>query len=177
MPNTPIQPNDHAAYLQHCLSQARLSPPLPTNFRVGALILDSAANKILATGFTLELPGNTHAEQCCIQKLLWQHGVEEAGLGEKLPEETVLYTTMEPCVKRLSGQKSCVERVLELTRADGTRAIKKVYVGVVEPETFVKDNQGKKLLEDAGIDVVVVPGMEEEILKVAMAGHNISDGN
>jgi len=50
--------------MRFALELAEKSPPKPTNYRVGAVVVD-AFNNILATGYTLELPGNTHAEQCC----------------------------------------------------------------------------------------------------------------
>lgn len=157
---------DHKALMQQALDLAKLSPPKPTNFRVGALLVDYSSNTIIATGYTLELPGNTHAEQCCFMKLSEQHGVPEERLSEVLTSTLALYTTMEPCSKRLSGNLPCVERVLRL--AD---CIKRVYVGVMEPKKFVSDNTGQKALEDAGIDVIHVGGLEEEILGVATAGH------
>lgn len=152
--------------MTQALSQAKLSPPKPTNFRVGALVVDYSTHTILATGFTLEHPGNTHAEQCCFIKLAQQHGVPEEKLAEVLPSTLALYTTMEPCSKRLSGNLPCVERVLRLKGC-----IQKVYVGVMEPKKFVSDNTGQRRLEDAGIEVIHVQGLEEEILKVATAGH------
>jgi pyrimidine deaminase RibD-like protein len=51
-----------------------------------------------------------------------------------------------------------------------------VVVGVAEPETFVGVNEGRKRLEDAGIEVVVVKGLEREILEVATAGHVKEEG-
>ncbi|KAH6843019.1 cytidine deaminase-like protein [Chaetomium sp. MPI-CAGE-AT-0009] len=161
-----ITPGDHKAYMQLALEQAQKSPPKPTNYRVGAVLVDSAANEILATGYTLELPGNTHAEQSCFMKLAEKHGVSEESLKAVLPGELVLYTTVEPCSKRLSGNLPCVERVLRLAGS-----IRTVYVGIMEPETFVAENTGKKSLEDAGIAVVHVEGFEKEILDVATAGH------
>lgn len=59
-----------------------------------------------------------------------------------------------------------MERVLRLKGC-----IQKVYVGVMEPKKFVSDNTGQRRLEDAGIEVIHVQGLEEEILKVATAGH------
>lgn len=56
-----IQPNDHRAYMEYALSLARKSPPRPTNYRVGAVVVDPATNEVLAGGYTLELEGNTHA--------------------------------------------------------------------------------------------------------------------
>lgn len=168
---TAIASDKHTAYLTHALSLARLSPPKPTNFCVGALLLDPTTNNILSTGYTLELPGNTHAEQCCLLKLALQHGVSEERVGQVLPQGTVLYTTMEPCNKRSVGNLPCVERILRTRRVDGKLAISKVYVGVKEPETFVGQNEGRGKLEGSGVEVVLVEGLEEEILKVATAGH------
>lgn len=145
---------------------AKLSPPKPTNFRVGALVVDYSSNEVLATGYTLELPGNTHAEQCCFIKLAAKHDVPEERLVEVLPSTLALYTTMEPCSFRLSGNLPCVERVLRLAGS-----IKKVYVGVQEPKKFVSDNTGEKSLADSGIEVMHVSGLEKDILDVATAGH------
>ena len=159
-------PDAHVAYMRDALNLARKSPPKPTNYRVGAILLDAQTNTILATGYTLECEGNTHAEQSCFIKLAEQHGVPEEFLADILPQETVLYTTVEPCFKRLSGNLPCVERILLLAKV-----IKTVYVGVKEPEKFVGENTGRKKLEDAGIKVVLVQGLEKEILEVATAGH------
>jgi pyrimidine deaminase RibD-like protein len=68
----------------------------------------------------------------------------------------------------LSGKLICHawERILRLRNN-----IKTVYVVVIEPEKFVGQNTGRKQLEEAGIEVILVKGMEDEILKVATAGH------
>ena len=153
-------------FMRHALDLARKSPPKPTNYRVGALLLDADTKTILATGYTLECEGNTHAEQSCFIKLSGEHDIPEEKLADVLPKNTVLYTTIEPCFKRLSENTPCVQRILNLGLA-----IKTVYVGVKEPEKFVGENTGRKQLEDAGIKVVLVKGMEKEILEVATAGH------
>ncbi|ESZ96412.1 hypothetical protein SBOR_3244 [Sclerotinia borealis F-4128] len=161
--------SDHLTYLRQALDLARLSPPKPTNFRVGALLLNASTNTIIATGYTLECPGNTHAEQCCFIKLSQDLNTPEERLADVLPEHTILYTTMEPCAKRLSGNVSCLERILKLS--EGGKGIRKIVVGVKEPEKFVGENEGRRKLEDAGIEVLLVEGLEEEILKIATAGH------
>ncbi|KAI8218044.1 Bifunctional protein RIB2 [Colletotrichum sp. SAR 10_77] len=162
----PIAPGDHKAYLQYALSLAKQSPPKPTNYRVGAVLVNPASNAVVSTGYTLELPGNTHAEQCCFMKLAEQHEVAEEELGSVIKTPLVLYTTMEPCSVRLSGNLPCAKRILQLRSV-----IKAVYVGVQEPEKFVKDNTGRAALERAGIDFVHIKGLEGDILKVATAGH------
>ncbi|KAI9782868.1 MAG: hypothetical protein M1816_001688 [Peltula sp. TS41687] len=167
-----ISAGDHKAYMAYALSLARLSPPAATNFRVGAVLVDADVNSILATGYSLELPGNTHAEQCCLIKVAQEHNLPEEEIGQVLPKSTVLYTTMEPCNERLSGNRSCVERILRL----GDK-IKVVYVGVGEPGIFVRENQGKKRLEEAGVTVTWVEGLQESILEVATAGHGNGSQN
>ena len=152
-------PSDHLAYMRHALSLAKKAPPRPTNFRVGAILLDEATNTILSTGYTLELPGNTHAEQCCLAKT-------SNTTREKSEAKLVLYTTMEPCNQRASGNTPCTETILGYGGA-----IKVVYVGVREPEKFVGENVGRAKLEEAGVAYVHVPGLEVEILEVATAGH------
>ena len=157
--------------MQHALDLARKSPPKPTNYRVGAIIVDAKKNTVLASGYTLECEGNTHAEQCCFIKLAKAYNVSEETLADVLPEDTVLYTTVEPCFRRLSGNLPCVQRILRLGKA-----IKTVYVGVKEPEKFVGENTGREQLENAGVKVVLVDGLEKEILEVATAGH-VADGS
>jgi pyrimidine deaminase RibD-like protein len=156
----------HAEYMRQALELARKSPPKPTNYRVGALLVNRKTNTVITTGYTLECPGNTHAEQSCFIKLGDKLKLSEEDLPENLTHEMVLYTTVEPCFKRLSGHTPCVERILRLKSV-----IKTVYVGVKEPEKFVGQNTGRKTLEDAGIEVVLIEGMEKEILEVATAGH------
>lgn len=160
----------HLKHLQFALSLARKSPPRPTNYCVGAVLVDASLETIISTGYTLELPGNTHAEQCCLAKLAILHGVSEDQVGSLIPAGSVLYTTMEPCVERLSGNTPCVQRILG-ANVDKLPRINTVVCGVKEPETFVKDNDSRKLLQDAGIEVLFVTDLEKEILEVAKAGH------
>ena len=171
-----IAAGDHKRYMEYALDQARLSPPASTKFCVGAVLVDADKNQILSTGYSLELPmdslgnpGSAHAEQCCFIKVAQKHSLPEERIGEVLPQNTVLYTTMEPCNKRLSGNRTCVERILRLNGA-----INVVYVGIKEPEVFVSENVGRKRLEDAGVAVRIVEGMQDRILKVSTAGHENS---
>ncbi|KAI0888029.1 cytidine deaminase-like protein [Annulohypoxylon maeteangense] len=164
-----IEAEDHLSYIKFALSLATKSPPKPTNYRVGAVVVNAATNEILATGYTLELPGNTHAEQCCFEKISERNSVPASRLDEILPNEVILYTTVEPCSQRLSGNMPCVDRILAI----GNK-IKTVYVGVYEPEKFVSGNSSKQKLKDAGIGFIHVTGLEKEIIEVATAGHEKS---
>ena len=148
--------------MRYALALAERAPPKPTNFCVGAVLVDETANAIVSTGYTMELPGNTHAEQCCLAK------TENSGLPKT--GKLVLYTTMEPCNKRASGNLPCTETILQ------NGEIKVVYVGVKEPEKFVGENVGRAKLEAAGIEYVHVPGLEGKILQIATAGHDKDNG-
>ncbi len=160
-----IAAKDHLAYMEYALSLAKQAPPKPTNFCVGAVLVDEVTNGILATGYTMELPGNTHAEQCCLAKF-----EGKALSDDEVLKRLVLYTTMEPCNKRASGNAPCTETILK-TKFDGKSGIKAVYVGVQEPVKFVGQNTGKAKLEEAGIEYIHVSGLEDDILAVATAGH------
>lgn len=174
--NLNISPGDHKAYMLYALDQARLSPPSPSKFCVGAALVDADKNEVLSTGYSEELPrdrpndpGSTHAEHCCFIKVGDAHGISDFDIAKVLPPHTVLYTTMEPCNERLSGNRTCTERILGLGNS-----IKTVYIGIREPDTFIKVNEGIKRLEAAGIKVVLMDDDEDlraKILEVTFAGH------
>lgn len=172
----------HAQYMRRALSLARLSPPKPTNYRVGALLVhfphphSTSAPKILSTGYTLELPGNTHAEQNCLSSLAAAHNLPASRAADALPPRAagtvVLYTTMEPCVERLSGNEPCVDRILGCRRGeDGRMGVDVVVCGGREPDVFVKGNSARGRLVGEGVEVVYLRGFEEEVVEVATAGH------
>lgn len=166
---------DHSHFMRLAMSEARKSTPKPTNYCVGAVLVDPSASSsdkaVLATGYTLELPGNTHAEQCCLQKLAAACGCAVDDVGRFMPSDCALYTTMEPCNERLSGNLPCVDRILQTRRQEG-QGIRRVYVGVMEPEKFVGENKGRAKLVAAGILFHHVLGFEDEILDIATAGHD-----
>jgi len=119
-----------------------------SRFRVGALLVHDG--RVVETGCTAELPGNTHAEECALAKLAAGH----SGLD--------LYTTLQPCTIRSSGLKTCTERIVE------SGLVRRVFVGAGEPGDFV-DNVGYGALEAAGIEVVIVEdaALADEALRVA----------
>lgn len=163
-------------FLKQTIDLAKESPPKPTNFRVGCVIVAYGgpnSPQILSTGYTLELEGNTHAEQCALQKLASQHSIPEDDVGSVLSREldAVLYTSLEPCGKRLSGNLACVQRIINTRKQNPEGGIRKVVFGAKEPGTFVQDSQSCKFLTEAGIDWEYLPDFEQGILSVAMEGH------
>lgn len=142
----------HRRYMELALEEARKCDGTEAAFSVGALLVKDG--DILSTGYSRELPGNTHAEQCALEKYYAANNVRD------VPEGTIIYTTMEPCSERLSGNLPCVDRIL------GSN-IKTVFVGVLEPTTFIANNVGKDKLSKANVEYIHIPGYEEECLKAA----------
>lgn len=105
-------------------------------FSVGAIIVDEKLN-IISTGFSRETSDHVHAEEVAINKAI-RNGVNLEG--------TTIYTTMEPCGLRLSGNLCCAQRIID-------SGIKNVVYGINEPHTFVKNTTGIEKLNHAGITV------------------------
>jgi len=160
--------------MNYAIEIAKMSPPSPDKFCVGAVLVDGDTGEVLSTGYSLEYPqdykgdrGKTHAEQCCFIKISDKYDLPEGRIREVLPPNTVLYTTMEPCSNRLSGNKGCVARIIGLRGA-----IKKIYVGIKEPSTFITENSGQEKLEAAGIKVSFpVEHLRAKIMDVTLTGH------
>lgn len=116
------------------------------------------------TGFSRELPGNTHAEECALAKAaeaIEAYRREHGSGADDAPtlKGCDMYATMEPCSKRLSGKTPCVTRCL-------AAGVGRVFVGVHEPDHFVRC-EGVAQLRSAGVRVVDVcfRGCEQACLK------------
>ncbi|KAJ2734180.1 hypothetical protein IW152_002519 [Coemansia sp. BCRC 34962] len=119
-----------------------------TAYNVGAVIVSGDKKRVLGTGYSRQHPGNTHAEECTLLAI---------PDPRDLPS-SVMYTTMEPCSRRLSGNKPCVARILE-------SGIRRVYVGVKEPPNFVQCT-GAEELAQKGVAVVYIVELESECRKL-----------
>jgi pyrimidine deaminase RibD-like protein len=165
----------HLDYMRIALSEAEKCTPVPTAFCVGCVLvhhLPDSSPTIIATGYSRELPGNTHAEANALYKA--KHLSLEQ-LSELLPgfpnisldevmSHTDVYTTLEPCSVRLSGLSPCVDALI-------TAKVKRCYIGVGEPLDFVKC-EGAQKFRDVGIEVVWLNELQEDCLAVARRGHN-----
>ena len=111
------------------------------------------------TGFSRELPGNTHAEECALIKASEAFEALKGDDAKATLKGCDMYATMEPCSKRLSGKVPCVERCL-------AAGVGRVFVGVREPDHFVRC-EGVAQLREAGVCVIDVrfPGCEQSCLK------------
>ncbi|RKP03179.1 hypothetical protein CXG81DRAFT_4466, partial [Caulochytrium protostelioides] len=128
------------AYMELAIAEARHCTSVASAFNVGAVVVRD--RQVLATGYSRELPGNTHAEECCLIKLQ----DPQTGVPAAL-DRAVLFTTMEPCGERLSGKVPCAHRLI-------AAGIRTVYVGVREPPHLVANTSGHRQLLNANIAVV-----------------------
>ncbi|KAK6541284.1 hypothetical protein TWF694_008642 [Orbilia ellipsospora] len=168
--NNPIGSNtighhhrDHDYFMEQALEEAKKCTPSQTAFSVGAVLVNSSTDPhiVLTTGFSREREGNTHAEEVCFLKLQEQQDLLP------LPQETTLslYTTMEPCSKRLSGKKPCLNHIIDFGQ------ISTVYIGTREPSTFVAENTAIDQLQKHGIGCKFIDGAQPICLNVATRGH------
>ncbi|ORY35348.1 hypothetical protein BCR39DRAFT_2214 [Naematelia encephala] len=183
----------HLAIMSHCLDLTLQCPVSQTAFCVGStLFLPSSsrlvttlsphypsfdlpgsgpAGLILSDGYSRQIPGNTHAEANALHNFRASYdALVISADGQGLPSvdevlmEAECYATMEPCSVRTSGGPSCA---LELVRAK----VRTVYLGVEEPPDFVQC-EGVRILEEGGVEVKRLKGLEESCLKAARRGRN-----
>ncbi|KAJ3182759.1 hypothetical protein HDU87_008098 [Geranomyces variabilis] len=139
---------DDRTHMLTAISLAKSCIPVTTAYNVGAVLLAPSSSTVLSTGFSRELPGNTHAEECALLKLSSNDTLH-------LARGATMYTTMEPCGERLSGKRTCAERLIEA-------GVARVVVGVREPSHFIAECQGTVMLRAAGIIVDYLNGLEEQ---------------
>ena len=170
-------------FMRRAIDEANRCVPISTGYSVGAVLVrvppslssppptcapgSPSLTDLLAyhftvasTGYSRELPGNTHAEECCIIKLHADSHSPAAPPPYPFPPLATphwLYTTMEPCSLRLSGRPSCASHVL-------SSLIPRIVVGVAEPPVFVAHCQGTALLTDAGVSVTYLPHLAADCL-------------
>jgi pyrimidine deaminase RibD-like protein len=158
--------------------EAEKSVPSPTAFCVGCLLVAhhpfiAESPVILATGYSRELPGNTHAEANALEKArnlspeqisdLFP-SVEHKPSIEDVLMHTDVYTTLEPCSVRTSGLSPCADALV-------TAGIRRCFIGVGEPDDFVQC-EGAQKLRAAGCQVIWIKGLEDECLAAARKGNH-----
>ncbi|CAE6456383.1 unnamed protein product [Rhizoctonia solani] len=171
------QREERLRYMRLALEEAAKCEPIPTAFCVGCVITvptlgtdGTMAQKILATGYSRELTGNTHAEANALAKAHNLAGTEELlqAFGHGAEPSSLLrladvYTTLEPCSVRLSGLAPCADALV-------SAGVRNCIIGVKEPADFVQC-EGTKKLQDAGINVIWLDDLEAECLTMARRGH------
>jgi len=133
---------DDLGWLGLACDLARLCPPSSTAFSVGAVIVDADGREI-ARGFSREKSPHDHAEEAALAKTGIRAGAS-GGQGD-LHGATV-YSSLEPCGKRVSGPHPCAELIV----ASGAD---RVVFAWREPSLFTV-GIGAEILTAAGVTLV-----------------------
>lgn len=136
-------------WMRYAIELSRRCPPSDEAYSVGAVILDEHG-AVIATGHSRENEPKVHAEEAALAKL----GHDDP----RLPAAT-LYSTLEPCSRRVSRPRSCAQLILEAR-------IPRVVIAWREPDLFVTDARGRDVLAAAGVDVVELPELAGEARRV-----------
>ena len=134
-------------HLRDAIELSKRCTPSAGAYSVGALIVEPGG-LVIATGYSREREG-AHAEEVAIERALRE---------ERTLAGSTLYTSLEPCSVRLSGRRSCVERIIE-------HRIARVVFALREPPVFVRC-EGVRTLQEQGVVVVGIPELAAQVAEV-----------
>jgi len=132
-------------WLREAIELSRRCPPSDSAFSVGAVLI-GADQAVIATGYSREADPKDHAEETALAKAA-------AGASLGLAGAT-MYSSLEPCRRRLSRPCSCAELIVA---AD----IRRVVLAWLEPPLFVPGG-GARWLREQGVTVIEAPGLADE---------------
>jgi diaminohydroxyphosphoribosylaminopyrimidine deaminase/5-amino-6-(5-phosphoribosylamino)uracil reductase len=130
-------------FLRAAIDLSRRSPVSDSAFSVGAVVV-GADGTVLATGYSRETDPHDHAEEAALAKLAPELDLSRA----------TIYSSLEPCLRRLSRPRSCCELI---TAAGITR----VVLAWREPPIFVPGG-GAAWLAGQGVTVTEIPELQGE---------------
>jgi diaminohydroxyphosphoribosylaminopyrimidine deaminase/5-amino-6-(5-phosphoribosylamino)uracil reductase len=128
-------------FLRQAIELSRRCPPSKTAFSVGAVVVD-AGGTVLATGYSRESDPHDHAEEAALAKV-----AGAAGRG------ATIYSSLEPCLRRLSRPRTCCELIV-------AAGLARVVLAWREPPIFVPGG-GAAWLEERGVAVTEVPELAD----------------
>ena len=136
--------------MERAIKQARLcvNEPNRVSPMVGAVVVRPSGS-VIGEAYRGELKPGEHAEYTLLE--------------QKLKNETlagsILYTTLEPCIKRNLPKLACAQHIFE-------RKIKHVVIGVLDPNPEIC-GKGERWLLDRGIAVTrFTPELQLEIEEI-----------
>lgn len=133
------------AILQRAIQLSRLSPPSPSAYRVGAVVVTADGRRF--EGYTHRRSPVDHAEEDAI-----------AQVGDASLAGAAMYCSMEPCSRRASKPESC-SRILV------RRGFARVVFALYEPDRFVHCS-GALDMREAGIEVRCIYDMGEQVREI-----------
>ncbi|MEV4124775.1 dihydrofolate reductase family protein [Nocardia sp. NPDC049707] len=136
-------------FMRRAIELARLCPPSPIAFSVGAVIVADGIE--ISTGYSRETDEKVHAEESALDKL----DADDPRLAR-----ATMYSTLEPCSQRATTTRlPCTDRILR-------SGIPRVVIAWREPSTFVSNCVGVEQLRLRGVDVVELAELAEEAMSM-----------
>lgn len=145
-------------WMRRAIELATNCPPSDTAYSVGAVIVGDDGIQ-LTDGYSRESDSHIHAEESALAKL---------PPDDKRLKRATMYSTLEPCSERRSRPHPCTRLILDA-------GIPRVVIAWREPSHFVADCVGVELLQAAGVEVVELPELAEEAMRVN--AHVLGPGN
>jgi pyrimidine deaminase RibD-like protein len=135
-------------FMQQAIEVSKHAPARKNCFRVGAVLVDNN-RKLISSGYTLEFGEGWHAEAAAIKK----------AQKSKVPVKgATLYSSLEPCSIRKSGNKDCCALLKE-------EGIAQVFFAMCEPPIFVNCT-GESKLKEAGIKVEKIENFKDTVKEI-----------
>ena len=99
-PDVPGHPHGDLRWLREAIELSKRCPPSPSAFSVGAVLVSSSGS-VITTGFSRETDPKNHAEEIALAR----------AAGDPRLAEATLYSSLEPCVARVSRPHCCAELI------------------------------------------------------------------
>jgi pyrimidine deaminase RibD-like protein len=139
-------------WLAEAIELSRKCPVSDSAFSVGAVLVIPEAGgpgRVVATGYSRERDPHDHAEETALAKAARAAGsLAAAGLGG-----ATIYSSLEPCLRRLSRPRSCAELIV-------AAGIRRVVLAWREPPVFVPGG-GAEWLAGQGVTVAELAGLAQ----------------
>jgi diaminohydroxyphosphoribosylaminopyrimidine deaminase/5-amino-6-(5-phosphoribosylamino)uracil reductase len=129
-------------WLTAAVALAGRCAPSESAFSVGAVLV-ATDGQVIADGYSRERDLHDHAEEVALAT------AAEAGADDAALAGATMYTSLEPCRRRLSRPRSCSELIV-------AAGIGRVVLAWIEPPLFVPGG-GTAWLRDQGVTVIQIP--------------------
>jgi pyrimidine deaminase RibD-like protein len=149
----PAQEDADLRWLREAVELSKRCPPSDSAFSVGAILVGAGGQGcggvggqggrgrgdggVIATGYSRQRDPRDHAEEVAL-----------ADAGAAASGSTI-YTSLEPCLRRLSRPRSCAELIV-------AAGVRRVVLAWREPPIFVPGG-GADWLRERGIEVTELP--------------------
>lgn len=148
---------DDATWLVAAIELSRRCVPADSAFSVGAILI-SASGQVIAQRYSRQSDPKDHAEEAAL--------ADAVASAADLRGAT-LYTSLEPCLRRVSRPASCAELILRA-------GVPRVVYAWREPPIF-QPGGGAAWLEEHGVTVIELQDLAdaaEEVNRAVLAGGN-----